>query len=1739
MKKNLVIILLTILSFMANVYAQIRTDEEWVKNPATNIYSLEQDKKFEKSLLKEKQNKLIGKINLETIAQGLYSADELTKLNAADILSYVPGNAYILKLEDLLLNDPSAEVRYQCAKSLLILDSKSSIHVLILALNDINRNVKIQVALALAALGEKEKCAAVIDLLWNNGDADAPLYSCHLAFLDLATPDAFNKLIYDLNNTDKYIAIDAAIILAQLGYYKEAFPFLKSRLNDNDKYIRMAALRGLAYIGTNNAIELIKSKLNDDENMVRERASSILKNCNLSFLEFNNEATPKDITITYNPTAAASYADYWTNPESDLTRHNPAFHYYTNNDCSNFVSQCLIEGGLNLSSGPGLDPYGDGCIPACDNLHKNLTTYQGCTYSSSYTGHMTSSYPSWFVQGDVVLFGADASNPNDPWQHAAINVVTGTPALDAHTNNRYHRSVGYFYPSTGIGFKTGDFYHFTSTVVSLPGLFTLTLTPECNGTTSQIKLNWTASSNATSYDIYRDGSLYYSMTTLATQFINSTNIAVGTSYSYYVKAKNSAGSTNSNTQSATVPNCTPSQYSVNLSSNPSNGGTTSGGGTYNSGQSVTITATPYSGYSFVNWKEGTNIVSINANYTFTISDSRTLVAYFAVIPPTQYSINLSSNPSNGGTTSGGGIYNSGTQATVTAFPNNGWSFINWTENGSQVSTNTSYTFTVSYNRNLVANFQQNIIYYNVSTSSNPSNGGTTSGGGNYTSGQQITVSAASYSGYTFANWTENGNPITTNASYTFNVTGNRNLVANFTTCTYTLGTYSTSAISSATSGAFWVFTKADCNWTAITGGCNGMITLKNYTGNGDGMVTFDISANTNTSPRMCTIAVGGQTFTVNQAGYVAPCVNAPATPNSLSVSINNSNVLYLSWGGNSTNVSDFIIERGLSGSGPFEVIGSSGANFDYKDSNVIGGTTYYYRVKACCSSNCSNYTNVASGQACTFSTAPTGIIASEDTISQGESVTLTVQGGSLGTGAVWTWRTTQCNSGPLVGTGSSITVTPNTNTVYVVKPEGGNCITSMNCAVKLINIKQSQQTYKVTTGSNPANGGTASGGATYNTGSNVTVTATPNSGWSFTNWTENGTIVSTSSSYLFMIIGDRTLIANFHETQNIQPCPGTTTVTYQGKTYNTVQIGTQCWLRENLDVGTMIQGNQVATNNSVIEKYCYNNDANNCNTYGGLYQWAEAVQYKNGATNNTSPNPAFTGNIQGICPSGWHISTQTESNILVTAVSGDGNALKAIGQGTGSGAGTNTSGFSMLLAGTYYYYDGNFGALGVFTNFWSSTEYDNSYAIALYLYRDKSQIDVGYIDKGYGFSIRCLKDETSSVGSIIISSPNGGENWQVGTNKNITWTSSNVTNVKIEYTSNNGTSWATIISNTPATANSYSWLIPNTPSSQCKVKICDVGNSAVNDESDNLYQITSANSNPCSGISAITFSGKTYNTVVIGSQCWLKENLDVGTMILGNQSQSNNSLIEKYCYDNNPNNCNMYGGLYQWNEAMGYSSTPDIKGICPDGWHIPTWSEFQTLGTSVNHDGNALKAIGQGTGIGTGTNTSGFTGLLAGYRSNDGYYDLVGIQADFWSSTEYDAANARALELRYNSSFIDSPGAPKDLFGISVRCIKNESGTGVEGDDRKEFPIKYSVFQNYPNPFNPNTTIRYDLPKEGMVTIKIYDLLGREVKTLVDEYKSAGSYNVEFNASNLSSGTYIYRMVTENFTEIKKLILMK
>jgi hypothetical protein len=111
------------------------------------------------------------------------------------------------------------------------------------------------------------------------------------------------------------------------------------------------------------------------------------------------------------------------------------------------------------------------------------------------------------------------------------------------------------------------------------------------------------------------------------------------------------------------------------------------------------------------------------------------------------------------------------------------------------------------------------------------------------------------------------------------------------------------------------------------------------------------------------------------------------------------------------------------------------------------------------------------------------------------------------------------------------------------------------------------------------------------------------------------------------------------------------------------------------------------------------------------------------------------------------------------------------------------------------------------------------------------------------------------------------------------------------------------------------------------------------------------------------------------------------------------------------------------------------------------------------------------------------------------------------------------------------------LIGKQVKLIGTTSLVSVEGQNNSNF--QFSLSQNFPNPFNPTTTIKYKIPKRSFVTIKIYDILGNEVATLVNEEKIQGSYEVKFDGISLTSGIYFYQLKTDSFFKTKKMMMLK
>ncbi len=225
-----------------------------------------------------------------------------------------------------------------------------------------------------------------------------------------------------------------------------------------------------------------------------------------------------------------------------------------------------------------------------------------------------------------------------------------------------------------------------------------------------------------------------------------------------------------------VANFSMNQVTVSTTANPSSGGTTTGDGTYTIGDQVTAIATPNTGYGFVNWTVNGNVVSTDATYSFIANNSVNLTANFAVL---QYTINVSASPVDGGSVSGGGTYSYNANVTVVASANTGWDFTGWYEDGSMVSGNAAYSFNALENRDLEAQFMQQVQVYNILVIANPADGGIVTGGGSATAGSQVTVTATSNEGWAFSDWSVNGQVVSYNQSYTFTVSDNITLTANF------------------------------------------------------------------------------------------------------------------------------------------------------------------------------------------------------------------------------------------------------------------------------------------------------------------------------------------------------------------------------------------------------------------------------------------------------------------------------------------------------------------------------------------------------------------------------------------------------------------------------------------------------------------------------------------------------------------------------------------------------------------------------------------------------------------------------------------------------------------------------------------------------------------------------------------------------------------------------------------------
>lgn len=210
---------------------------------------------------------------------------------------------------------------------------------------------------------------------------------------------------------------------------------------------------------------------------------------------------------------------------------------------------------------------------------------------------------------------------------------------------------------------------------------------------------------------------------------------------------------------------------------------------------------------------------------------------------------------------------------------------------------------------------------------------------------------------------------------------------------------------------------------------------------------------------------------------------------------------------------------------------------------------------------------------------------------------------------------------------------------------------------------------------------------------------------------------------------------------------------------------------------------------------------------------------------------------------------------------------------------------------------------------------------------------------------------------------------------------------------------------------------------------------------------------PCPGLPTISWFGQDYGTVKVGDQCWLNANMNMGLRLDASQSQSNNGNFEKFCYDDEPGNCWMLGGLYTWDEAMQYDTSEGSRGVCPPGWHIPSDNDWKILegnldslypvgdavwdqlGFRGSNAGRMMRSVALWPGNANDTDRV-FNGLPAGKYS--AAFSGLEQEANFWTSNQGGSGSALSRKLRYEDerSFRHEE---LNSQAFSVRCLQDSA----------------------------------------------------------------------------------------------------
>ena len=423
-------------------------------------------------------------------------------------------------------------------------------------------------------------------------------------------------------------------------------------------------------------------------------------------------------------------------------------------------------------------------------------------------------------------------------------------------------------------------------------------------------------------------------------------------------------------------------------------------------------------------------------------------------------------------------------------------------------------------------------------------------------------------------------------------------------------------------------------------------------------------------------------------------------------------------------------------------------------------TTYYVRAYA------TNSIGTAYGEQMAIITEcdiVTVTINGSTTINYGQSATLTASGA-----VSYHWSTG--------GNGNTITISPTSSTVYAVTgTDSYGCTNTASITVTVNPVLPTVATTSVTniTSTAATSGGnvTSDGGALvtargvcWGTTHNPTVNSSHTTNGTGTgDFNSSCTGLTAGTTYYLRAYATNGVgtayggeVCFTTETETPQPCPGAATLTDRdGNTYNTVQIGAQCWMKENLRTTKYADGTSIPQGSSSTYSVAYwyypNDVASNKPIYGLLYNWTAVMR----SSSSSYANPS---GVQGICPTGWHVPSDAEWTQLQDYVCSQSQFAcvnyytyfaKALAGTIGWNSSTNTcavgntpsqndaTGFSALPAG---YYHGNHNSFGSSANFWSATETGSLNTKVLWLFYNRSEVSFDSSDKSYGFSVRCVKN---------------------------------------------------------------------------------------------------------------------------------------------------------------------------------------------------------------------------------------------------------------------------------------------------------------------------------------------------------------------------------------------------------------